>query len=259
VFSEFRQPFEVAGYETHAPNLPHHERAADLDALAELGVGDFTDAMVAYAQGLNNAPILIGHSLGGLIAQLIATRMKCAALVLLAPSPPWGVPATTLDETGNAFGVAMLGDYWRRPISPDHRIARRTTLDRLSREDARRAYARFLPESGRAIMEVMHWWADPAMAAAAPVYKIEAPILAIAGGADRVNASSTVRSLIARFPDGQAQFHEFPQMSHWLVGEPEWRDVAQLALEWLAARELAPVRKQRKRVSLFRIGERAGP
>jgi pimeloyl-ACP methyl ester carboxylesterase len=251
-FAEFREPFEVAGYETHAPNLPHHERGADLEALAEMGVADFAEAMLHYVEDLKAPPILIGHSLGGLIAQLIAAQTKCAALVLVAPSAPWGVPATTLEETGNAFGVAMLGDYWRRPISPDYRVARQTTLDRLSRDDARRAFARFSPESGRAIMEVVHWWADSSMAAAAPVYKIEAPVLAIAGGADRVNASSTVRRVAARFPEGQAHFHEFPGMSHWLIGEPEWREVAQLAIDWLAARMLAPERKKRGLFGLFR-------
>jgi pimeloyl-ACP methyl ester carboxylesterase len=251
-FAEFREPFEAAGYETHAPNLPHHERGADLEALAEMGVADFAETMLHYVEELKAPPILIGHSLGGLIAQLIAAQTKCAALVLVAPSAPWGVPATTLEETGNAFGVAMLGDYWRRPISPDYRVARQTTLDRLSRDDARRAFARFSPESGRAIMEVVHWWADSSMAAAAPVYKIEAPVLAIAGGADRVNASSTVRRVAARFPEGQAHFHEFPGMSHWLIGEPEWREVAQLAIDWLAARMLAPERKKRGLFGLFR-------
>ncbi|MFA9271692.1 MAG: hypothetical protein ACEQSX_13225, partial [Baekduiaceae bacterium] len=56
----------------------------------------------------------------------------------LAPSAPWGVPPTTLDEHGNQFGLTLLGDYWRRPIPPDYRVARATTLDRLARDDARK-------------------------------------------------------------------------------------------------------------------------
>jgi pimeloyl-ACP methyl ester carboxylesterase len=257
VFSRFRQPFENAGYETHAPNLPHHERGADLEALAGTGLAEYAETIVAYVSTLRAAPVLVGHSLGGLVAQLVAARTDCAALALLAPSAPWGVPATTIEETGNAFGVAMLGQYWRRPISPDYSIARQTTLDRLSREEARRTFAHFTPESGRAIMEVVHWWADASMAAAAPVNQIKAPLLAIAGGADRVNASSTVRRIASRFPEGQAHFHEFPTMSHWLVGEPEWSEVAELALSWLAARALAPAKKKRKPAPFFGMLERA--
>jgi len=252
-FDGFREPFEAAGFETHAPNLPGHERGADLELLAQCGLQAYADSIITYAHGLSAPPILIGHSLGGLVVQLAALHTPVAALVLLAPSAPWGVMPTTLEEHGNQFGLAMLGDYWRRPVPPDYSVARGNTLDRLEREDARRAFARFVPESGRAIREAMQWWLDHSMAAAAPVYRIDAPLLAIAGGKDRVNSSSTVRRLINRFPAGQAQFHEFEAMSHWLIGEPEWKDVAQLSLNWLEHRGVTPkpVKPKKKSLSLF--------
>src|SRR5262249_31990639 len=154
-FDAFRQPFEAAGFETHAPNLPHHERGADLEQLAQCGLKDYSEALVLYARDLRAPPVLIGHSLGGLVGQLAASKRDVAGLVLIAPSAPWGVLPTTLEEHGNHFGLSLLGDYWRRPIPPDYRVARGATLDRLSREDARRAFARFVPESGRAIREAV--------------------------------------------------------------------------------------------------------
>jgi pimeloyl-ACP methyl ester carboxylesterase len=258
-FEAFREPFETAGFETHAPNLPHHERGADLEQLAQTGLKDYADAIAHYVRGLRAPPVLVGHSLGGLVVQLAAMHAPIAGIVLLAPSAPWGVPPTTLDEHGNQFGLALLGDYWRRPVPPDYRVARSTTLDRLSREEARRAFARFVPESGRAIREAVQWWLDHSMASQAPVYRIAAPVLGLAGGRDRVNPASTVRRVISRFPHGQAHFHEFPGMSHWLVGEPEAVDVAAIALQWLEARDIAPkpVRKRRQ-LSLFGWGEGAG-
>ena len=252
-FDQFRQPFEAAGFETHAPNLPHHERGADLEQLAQTGLKDYAHALVRYMRTLRAPPVLVGHSLGGLVVQLAAAQMQPAGIVLLAPSAPWGVLPTTLDEHGNHFGLTLLGDYWRRPIPPDYRVARGTTLDRLSREDARRAFARFVPESGRAIREAVQWWLDHSMASQAPVYRIAAPVLALAGGKDRVNPASTVRRLAARFPNGQAHFHEFPEMSHWLVGEPEAAEVAQFALAWMSARGIGPSPSKPKRrvLSLF--------
>ena len=181
-----------------------------------------------------------------------------AGLALLAPSAPWGVPPTTLDEHGNQFGLALMGDYWRRPVPPDYRVARSNTLDRLSREDARRIFARFVPESGRAIREALQWWLDASMASQAPVYRISAPVLGVGGGRDRVNSASTVQRVVARFPNGQAHFHEFPQMSHWLIGEPEAEEVAGLTLQWLEARGLGPKKRakpKRKQLSLFGWGE----
>ncbi|HYD72696.1 MAG TPA: alpha/beta fold hydrolase, partial [Candidatus Binatia bacterium] len=152
-FDAFREPFEAAGFETHAPNLPFHERGADLEQLAQTGLKDYAQSVSHYVRGLRAPPVLVGHSLGGLVVQLAAIHAPVAGLVLLAPSAPWGVPPTTLDEQTHQFGLTLLGDYWRRPIPPDYRVARSTTLDRLTREDARRAFARFVPESGRAIRE----------------------------------------------------------------------------------------------------------
>ena len=91
------------------------------------------------------------------------------------------------------------------------------------------------------------------MASQAPVYRISAPVLGLAGGRDRVNPPSTVRRVIARFPNGQPHFHEFPEMSHWLVGEPEAADVAKLTLQWFEAREILPkpAKPKRRALSLF--------
>jgi len=200
--------------------------------------------------------VLVGHSLGGLVVQLAAMHAPVSALVLLAPSAPWGVPPTTLEEHGNHFGLTLLGDYWRRPVPPDYRVARSTTLDRLSHDDARRAFARFVPESGRAIREAMQWWLDTSTASQAPVYRIAAPVLGLAGGKDRVNPSTTVRRVIARFPEAQADFQEFPEMSHWLVGEPEAPQVAARALQWLDQRGISAKQPKRSQLSLFGWGER---
>jgi pimeloyl-ACP methyl ester carboxylesterase len=255
-FESFREPFETAGFETHAPNLLHHERGADLEALAQTGLKEYAAAIAHYIRALRAPPVLVGHSLGGLVVQLAAAQAEIKGLVMLAPSAPWGVPPTTLDEHGNHLGLALMGDYWRRPIPPDYRIARSNTLDRLSHEDARRAFARFVPESGRAVREAMQWWSDPAMASQAPVYRISAPVLGLAGGRDRVNPASTVRRVVSRFPGGQAHFHEFAEMSHWLVGEPEAADVAKFTLDWFEARGLTakPASAKRKPLSLFGLG-----
>ncbi|MDX2274147.1 MAG: alpha/beta fold hydrolase [Hyphomonadaceae bacterium] len=258
-FDGFRERFEAAGFETHAPHLPHHERGADLDALAQSGLKDFKESIIEYARNLRAPPVLVGHSLGGLVAQLAASQIQTEGLVLLAPSAPWGVPPTTLDEHGNNFGLTLLGDYWRRAIPPDYRVARSTTLDRLSQDSARRVFARFVPESGRAIREAVQWWSDTSMSSQAPVYRISAPVLGIGGGVDRVNPSSTVRRVITRFPSGQAQFQEFPSMSHWLMGEPESDEVATFVLSWMESRGIgvAAGKKRRRTLSLFGFGERA--
>lgn len=246
-FDTFRQPFDAAGFETHAPDLPFHHRDSDAHALAQTGVRHYAKAVADHCRKLDAKPVLIGHSLGGLVAQMAAMRMETAALVLLAPSAPWGVLPTTMEEHGSSFGLTMLGDYWRRPVAPDYSVARHATLDRLDGAAARRTYARFVPESGRAVMEVMQWWLDPTAATAAPAYRIAAPILALAGGKDRVNPASTVRRIVNRFPARQAAFHEFTEMSHWMIAEPGWEEVADLTIAWLAEQGIAPSAPTKRR------------
>src|SRR5262249_24216646 len=65
-----RKPFEAAGFATRTPDLPFHERGADLERLAQCGVRDYADAIVKQARDLPAPPVLIGHSLGGLVAQI---------------------------------------------------------------------------------------------------------------------------------------------------------------------------------------------
>lgn len=261
-FETFKTPFETAGYACHAPNLPAHDRGADLEHLATLGVRDYAEALVRYIHTFDTPPVLVGHSLGGLVSQVAAARTPVAGLVLLCSSAPWGVMPTTLDEHGANFGLTLLGDYWRRPIPPDYRVARSTTLDRLERDHARRTFARFVPESGKAVLETVQWWLDASMASAAPVYRITAPILAIAGGADRVNPASTVRRVVNRFPNAQAAYREFPEMSHWPMGETEAPDVQATIFDWLTSTGLTPTpeaaaKAKRKPLRLFGWGDAA--
>lgn len=232
-FDAFRAPFESAGYTTHAPDLPFHAPGSDPDALASIGVRGYAKFIAKLTQEMPAPPVLIGHSMGGLVAQMVAMREPVAGLVLLAPSPPWGVLPTTPEETAGHLGLVLTGDYWRRPVAPDYAVAREVTLDQLDSAHARRVFARFTPESGRAVRETVHWWLDPTAASAAPTYRISAPVLALAGGRDRVNSGPTVRRIARRFPQAQASFREFPKMSHWLVEEHGWEDVAAEVLSWL--------------------------
>jgi pimeloyl-ACP methyl ester carboxylesterase len=239
-FDAFRAPFEAAGFDTHAPDLPFHGPDSDQAGLAQSGVRSYAKAVAEFCRTLAAPPVLVGHSLGGLVAQMAVTRLDTAGLVLLAPSAPWGVLPTTLEEHGSNFGLTLLGDYWRRPVQPEYTVARHASLDRLNSAEARATFGRFVPESGRAVMEVMQWWLDPTMATAAPTYRIASPVLALAGGKDRVNPASTVRRIANRFPASQSAFHEFPAMSHWLIGEPGWDEVAQLSIAWLVEQGIGP-------------------
>ncbi|NBB14159.1 alpha/beta fold hydrolase [Caulobacter sp. SLTY] len=226
VFEAFRRPFEAAGHQVVAPDLPGHGPGGDP---AGLSMRDYADAVIRHCQALDAAPILIGHSLGGLACQLAAARAKPAAMILLAPSAPWGVYGSTMEEGASAISLYALGPFWLQSIAPDYHLARNYSLDRMSREARDAAFARMVPESGRALWETLNWWLDPFMTTqvgATPGL----PVLAVAGGRDVIHPPATVRQTAARL---SGTMETFTEMSHWLPAEPGWDTVADRCLGWL--------------------------
>jgi pimeloyl-ACP methyl ester carboxylesterase len=78
---------ESAGYACHAPAMPGHE-PVDPNVLSRITLSDYVDHALAVYDELDEAPIVIGHSIGGLIAHHVAAARSPRALVLLASVPP---------------------------------------------------------------------------------------------------------------------------------------------------------------------------
>jgi len=234
VFDRFRVPFEEAGHKVIAPDLPGHEANPGRAAVTSQSMSDYARAVRLTIEAQPRPPILIGHSLGGLVAQMAAAKSRVAGLILLAPSSPWGVSGSTAEEAISAVSLYALGPFWALPVDPDYGSARRYLLDRLPRAERRSTFARLVPESGRALWETLNWWLDPFATTLVGAAAVQAPVLAIAGGLDAIHPATTV-SAIARRLGGEVKV--FPEMSHWLVGEPGWEAVAETCLDWVSGFE----------------------
>jgi pimeloyl-ACP methyl ester carboxylesterase len=158
------------------------------------------------------------------------------ALVLLAPSAPWGVTGSSMEEAVTALGVSVVDPFWSGSVSPDRSLMRMATLDRTPRATSDAILARLVPESSRAVREVLNWWLDPFMTTSVGAGSLSCPALAIVGQRDVVHPVATVRQTAQRIG---AAVRVMPGMSHWLVGERGWEDVAAAALEWLASEAAA--------------------
>lgn len=228
----FAGKFRAAGYKVHAPMLRHHDKQKPSASLGQTSLGDYAGDLEAFVKELDAPPIVIGHSMGGLLAQMLAARCPASALVLLAPSAPWGVPPSTLFEIASAQSMLLNVGFWNSILKPDEHIAGRHSLDQLAGSERGAVMARFVPESGRAVFEIMHWGLDMGRASEVDVRKVACPVLVIAGGEDRINPPATVERIAALYGD-RADYEKFPGMSHWLVGEPGWDRIADRALAWL--------------------------
>ena len=227
-FDGMRAALEAAGRRCTALDLPGHAVGG---ASAWRSVADYADAVAAAVRREAEPPVLVGHSMGGLVAQLAAARAPVAGLVLLAPSPSWGQPVSAMELAAGPSLAALQGAYWLTTVAPDWTVVRDYTLDRLPLDEARDLHARMRPESGRALFEVLNWWADVTMAAYVP--PLDVPALVLAGALDRVHSPESTALTARRLGAEQVVI---PGVSHWTLSGPGSDAAVAAMLGWLEAR-----------------------
>jgi pimeloyl-ACP methyl ester carboxylesterase len=141
------------------------------------------------------------------------------------------VTGSSIEEAVTAMGVGLVDPFWMGAIPPDRGLMRTHGLDRVPKPEREAILARIVPESGRAVREVLNWWMDPFMTTSVGPGPLGTPALAVAGERDVVHSATTVRATAERIG---ASYHAMPGMSHWLIGEAGWEQVAELVLKWLA-------------------------
>jgi pimeloyl-ACP methyl ester carboxylesterase len=231
-WDDFAAHFRRAGYAVETPSLRHHDGTKPPAALATTSLLDYAADLERLVAEMATPPIVIGHSLGGLLAQILAARREIAAAVLLAPSAPWGVPPSTLFEIGAAQTLMLRVGFWSALLEPNFDTATAHALDRFSEERRAEIFGRMIPESGRATFEMMHWGLDMRRASEVDVRKVRCPLLFLAGSGDRINPPGTVERAARLYKD-RAHYEVMPGMSHWLIGEPGWETVCERSLAWL--------------------------
>lgn len=210
-----RRAFECRGFTVHTPTLRHHELPLDEGAprIADLSLRAYADDLVAYVAGLDTPPLLVGHSLGGLLAQLVAARTQHAGLAVACPSP---VGAAGI----NRATLRISFEHLRRPRSganavypPSWKVVRSAVASRLPEELARAVYEDLVCESRRALFyEVAHPRLDQTKAATVDFDAVTAPVLAIGGEHDGIVPARSVRNLASRYR--HAAFAEIPGADH---------------------------------------------
>lgn len=234
-FDGYAQLFRSYGAKVLTPTLRHHETPPGRRASRELGLTstlDYAADIEEVVRTLGEPPVLIGHSMGGLIAQMVAARVPVKALALIAPSAPWGVLPTSHWEIMSAQGLYLAGQFWNKPLRPEAWIAETHALDLVPPGEREALFARFVPESGLATFEILHWPVDMRRATYVEAERVTCPVLCVGGAQDRVNPPKTVASIARRYR-GRSDYFEVERASHWLIGEPGWEKTARFVREWV--------------------------
>ncbi len=230
-----RQALTARGYPVLAPTLPLHpvQSPAELEALGRLSLRDYAAALSATIQAakLPTAPVLIGHSMGGLLAQMLAARMPVRAAVLLAPAPPAGIHLVRPRNLWHMRKVLTTPAFWRKPQMPSADLAQAALFAKVPPGRSAELRAALLPESGRAYAEIVFWWADRARAARVDAGRVQCPVLVVAGGDDAIIPLAVARRVCARYP--AAEMLVLPGRGHWFFEEPGADQVFARVLSWL--------------------------
>ncbi len=232
----FGASLAAAGFRIHAPTLRHHKRLSEGSPDPRLGMvslRDYVEDLEGLIADMDAKPIIIGHSMGGLLAQKLAARDRARALVLLAPAPPTGVFALSPSSFMTFASYLRHPLAWMQPFVPTRAEATYGVLNALEEDRHEVVYAERAHESGRAVWEIGFWWLDPLRAAYVERSAVRCPILACAGGRDRAAPPSLVHRIAARYP--QSEVRDYPDRGHLMVVEPGWPEIAADITEWIKA------------------------
>jgi len=233
-FDNYRAYFEERGYQVHTPVLPHHGDDPDGDALAKYGIEEYTTYLVDWIDNLklDSAPVVLGHSMGGLLAQKVASRIKAAALVCMCPAPPYGINALRFSVIRTFIGVLLKPAFWNKSHTMSESAAAYAIYN-LAPDDSwkEKEFNRLGLESGKAIFEIGMWPVDFKRAARVDAKKVICPVLVVSGAEDRITPAAVNFANARKYK--QAEYRSYPNHAHWIMGEPGWQDVARDVAEWL--------------------------
>ena len=241
--------FEARGYECLAPAWPGKDRPVqairtDPSPLAGLGIGEIIDHYARIARALDEPPILIGHSFGGLVVQVLLDRGVGSAGIAIDTAPPKGIfvlEPTALLSVGR---ILLIPFGWRKVVRwtfPEFRYAFVHTLER---RQARAIWeAQVVPDSGRPFFQSAFSMFDrssPARVRFANPNR--APLLLIAGEADRAMTASIVRRTFRAYQASPArtELRTFPGRTHWLIAMDGWEEVAGACIDWIRSLSAGP-------------------
>ncbi len=215
------------GFEAHAMSLRGHGKSAGREHLRRTRVRDFVDDIEEVIDSLSSPPVVIGHSMGGFLAQKLMERRSLPGVVLLASMPPDGVGEFLgkLIRT-DPVGVLQANLTLRLTsvVSTPDRVRRLFFSARTPEEEVERIAARLGDEAFLAYLDMV--FADLCTPAAGT------PVLVLGAERDAIFPVETTRRIAAAYATAATIFSD---MAHDMMLEPGWDRVADTIVDWVRA------------------------
>ncbi|MBJ3785206.1 alpha/beta hydrolase [Devosia sediminis] len=233
--------FEERGYECLAPAWPLHEgepaalRANPPDGLGELDLKGVLASVEQVLLGLD-APVVIGHSVGGLVAQIMLNRGLAGSAVAISPVAPNAMVDLDWGFIKNSATIAnpLKGN---EPVEIDAKTFHAAFANTLSEAEAAAAFEQFATHDSRNVLRSClgpdgHVDLD----------REHGPLLLIGAEEDQIIPAHLVEKNAEAYEDsvGMVSHRAFPGRSHYICGEPGWEEVAAHIAQWLEENSARP-------------------
>jgi pimeloyl-ACP methyl ester carboxylesterase len=234
--------FEEAGYTALTPGWPDDpdtvaEANAHPEVLAHKTVGQVADHFATIIRGLDRKPVVIGHSFGGLLAQILAGRSLSAATVAIDPAPFRGVLPLPFSALKSAWPVLHNPANRNRAIPLTYEQFRFGFANAVSEDEARELYENFaVPASGAPLFQAATANLNPWTEAKVDTENSQrGPLLIISGEKDNTVPWSIANASFNQQKGnvGLTEIVEMPNRGHSLTIDGGWREVADTALAFV--------------------------
>ena len=218
VWKQFRTFFEARGARVHTPTLRPEQRirARPPRELRQLCFEDYVRDVVEVAgeieRDAGQKPVVIGHSMGGLLAQALAERGAVQAAVFISPSPPAGVRTFAAHAWWATMAVGKVLGAVPSAIMPTRGTTNSIVFNRVPRDEREAAFGTMVHESGRAFLDLGKFAIDEK--------SIRVPVLTVAASQDRLVPASLVRRTAQKYAAVGGELIEYAGHGHWLYAEP---------------------------------------
>lgn len=242
VWQPWEEYFQQLGYTTHSPAWPLHSDSVQTQNdqhprvnLAKLDLPAVVQHYEAFINTLDEPPLLIGHSMGGLIVQQLLAKNIGAAGVAINSAPPSGVISMKFSFLKANWPHLNLFASSSEPSQLTLEQFSFGFVNGESNQFQQQAFEQYVVPESRAIGKA-------ALSSDGDVdYEVaRVPLLILSGGKDNTIPASLNYSNFEKYRDAPAitDYKEFPGRSHWTILQSGWRSVAGYAHRWFKAKQI---------------------
>jgi len=241
-WNRWAQVFEDAGYTSLTPGWPDdpttvEEANAHPEVFADKTVGQVADHYAAVIARLDRAPVLVGHSFGGLLSQILAGRGLAAASVAIDPAPFRGVLPLPISALKSAWPALHNPANRHRAVPLTYEQFRYAFANAVDEVEAKTLYATFaVPAAGVPLFQAaaanLNPWTEAAVDTETPS---RGPLLLMSGEKDHTVPWALTHASYKQqaHNKGVTEIVEMPGRGHALTIDAGWREVADTALTFV--------------------------